>query len=151
MTDGIEYSERQQTMTSTDSTSSEEMPLHEKLAKHLETCSECQTTLAKRPTGFGSTSELCSDYQSILLDWANREGWVNNIVDHDEFGNKASETVHENYPTQWRLYFMRPMIHARRSRTASLSNRNALPSFARLSYWYLNSDSLSVRSVITGY
>jgi hypothetical protein len=91
-------------MTDTDSTSSENPPLHELLKKHLENCSKCQHSLLSRktPIGFGSMSQLCSDYQSILSDWADTEGSVNNIVDHDEFGNTASHNYHEHYPDMWR-------------------------------------------------
>jgi hypothetical protein len=102
MMDGFALSERQLAMTDIASTFSEDQPLHERLARHLENCSKCQASLIKRPMGFGTVTDLCSDYQAIIAEWANREGEVNNIVDHDEFGNKASGKVHENYPTQWR-------------------------------------------------
>jgi hypothetical protein len=48
------------------------------------------------------SSNLCSDYRAIIQEWADREGEVNNIVDHDEYGNQASKIVHERYPEQWR-------------------------------------------------
>lgn len=90
-------------MSDTDSTASDYPSLGERLARHLENCSECQSTLTKRPKGFGTTTELCSSYQAIIAEWANQEGWVNNIVAHDEYGNEASTTVHETYPEAWKL------------------------------------------------
>jgi hypothetical protein len=80
----------------------DERPLHEQLASHLETCSECQQTLIQRPAGMGTVTQLCSSYQDIITVWAEKEGRVNNIVAHDEYGNQASTTVHERYPDQWR-------------------------------------------------
>jgi len=38
----------------------------------------------------------------ILVQWSNKEGEVNNIVDHDEYGNKASDHLHDHYPDTWR-------------------------------------------------
>lgn len=83
---------------------SDERPLHEQLADHLENCSECQASLQARtkPMGFGMKTTLCSRYQDIVAVWAEMEGRKNNIVAHDEYGNQASTTIHERYPDQWR-------------------------------------------------
>jgi len=89
-------------VSDTDSTFSDSQSLGVSLARHLETCSECIETFLHHPTGFGSVTQLCSEYQSIIAEWANREGEINNVVDHDEFGNQASTAIHERYPDQWR-------------------------------------------------
>ena len=52
--------------------------------------------------GFGSVSQLCSNYQAILAGYAEHEGKVNNIVAHDENGHPASKTYYEHYPEVWR-------------------------------------------------
>lgn len=90
-------------MSDTNSTDSEDKSLHEQLSEHLENCSQCQTAVqSMKPIGLGQHSPLCSEYQFIIAIWADKEGSVNNIVAHDEFGNEASKTVHERYPEQWR-------------------------------------------------
>lgn len=100
---GFESSETQPSVNDSDSTSTEKPSLHVRLSKHLETCSQCQSVIqSKSPTGFGMTGQLCSEYQDIIQEWANEEGAINNIVDHDEYGNQASKTVRERYPDQWR-------------------------------------------------
>lgn len=78
--------------------------LHERLTEHLETCSECQKGIQEKitPNGFGMRTQLCSRYQDIIAVWAEQEGRANNIVDHDEYGNPASQTIHERYPDSWR-------------------------------------------------
>jgi len=48
-------------------------------------------------------SQLCSEYQEILAQWAENEGRINNIVAHDEYGTPASTQYHEHYPDVWRL------------------------------------------------
>jgi hypothetical protein len=91
-------------MNDSDSTSTENLPLHEQVQNHLQTCSKCQSVLEarKRVQGLGQRIRLCSEYIAILQNYANNEGRVNNIVDHDEYGNQASTAVHETYPDQWR-------------------------------------------------
>ena len=99
--DGSQSSEKPTTTNDSLSMFSDERPLHERLREHLETCSECET-VTQRPTGFGQASRLCSEYQDIIAVWSEQEGRANNIVDHDEFGNKASTAIHDWYPDVWR-------------------------------------------------
>jgi hypothetical protein len=80
----------------------DERSLHVQLKEHLESCSQCQSNLTSKPIGMGSVTQLCSNYQDIIAVWAEKEGRVNNIVAHDEYGNQASTSVHERYPEQWR-------------------------------------------------
>lgn len=91
-------------MTDTDSTSSGDRPLSELLSEHLRTCSDCQPVIESktRPYGFGMVSRLCFKYQDIIATWSDKEGEINNIVAHDEFGNQASANTHERYPDSWR-------------------------------------------------
>lgn len=99
---GQESSDQQPPANDSDSTSTESLSLHDLLAAHLQACSECQTAMeAKRPMGLGTKLPYCSEYKGIIQAWADREGAVNNIVAHDEFGNPASKNVHERYPAQW--------------------------------------------------
>jgi hypothetical protein len=98
MTDGFAFSERQMTVNDSSSMFSDKRSLHERLSEHLETCSECQaaTQSKTKPKGLGQRMQLCSRYQDIIAVWAEQEGRVNNIVDHDEYGNRGSDTYYEN-------------------------------------------------------
>lgn len=102
--DGSESSETPPNSIPSDSMFSDTRPLGDQLNEHLENCSECakRTEGKTRPAGFGMTSPFCSTYQDIIAVWAEKEGQINNIVDHDEFGNRASQEIHERYPDQWR-------------------------------------------------
>lgn len=84
------------------STSSDNVPLHESIMAHLQTCSQCRKTSRALPNGLGMKSQFCSEYLDIFRQWAKEEGEVNNIVAHDEYGNQASTISHERYPHQWR-------------------------------------------------
>jgi len=103
---GSQSEEKQTSTNDTTSTSMENQPLHERLTAHLQDCLECQTIVQQnktQPIGLGMTSKLCSAYQDIILKWAENEGKVNNIVDHDEYGNQASTKVYDTYPEAWRM------------------------------------------------
>lgn len=82
---------------------SDKRSLHEQLSDHLQNCSRCQSEIqGHKPLGMGQRTALCSEYQDIIAVWAEKEGRVNNIVAHDEFGNAAAEKVYESWPEQWR-------------------------------------------------
>lgn len=61
------------------------------LSLHLTLCSRCQPDA--RPAGLGQRSALCDDYWSLVQKWADREGEVNNVVAHDEYGNTAPRNL----------------------------------------------------------
>ena len=83
-------------MSNSDSISSDDTPsLHERVSKHLQTCSVCQANLQSKPKGLGQTSQLCSDYLAILAEWSDNEGKINNIVNHDEYGNEGDPEYYE--------------------------------------------------------
>lgn len=89
-------SENQPSTNDTDFTSSEYPPLSDVLEKHLTGCQQCQESLSKRPiANLGGGTVLCSEWFAILRDWAQREGEVNNVVAHDEFGNFAHKSKGE--------------------------------------------------------
>jgi hypothetical protein len=69
--------------------SQEIMPptLGELLADHLAHCSSCVPD--QRPVGLGGESLLCGVYWDLVQEWSDREGNLNNIVAHDEYGNDA--------------------------------------------------------------
>lgn len=46
--------------------------------------------------GLGQVTGLCSEYWSIIQDFADREGEVNNIVAMDEYGNPAPRQADPN-------------------------------------------------------
>ena len=62
-------------------------PLAEVLAEHLTHCSSCQPD--QRPVGLGGESHLCGVYWDLVQEWSDREGQLNNVVAHDEYGNNA--------------------------------------------------------------
>lgn len=77
-------------MTDSDGTNLEYPPLSAVLAKHYETCSQCQASEKKKPVAIAGTPVLCSKWFAILRAYADHEGEVNNIVGHDEYGNSAA-------------------------------------------------------------
>lgn len=85
-------SDNQQSSSDTDFTSSEYPPLSDVLHDHLTGCEQCQNSLKGKPVPnlnpTGSVT-VCSEWFQILRDYAEREGRVNNIVRHDEYGNYA--------------------------------------------------------------
>lgn len=94
---GTESSDQPTLTNDSDSTSTDGPPLHERLVTHLANCSECQATVkSKTPLGIGTLSRLCSEYRSIISEWADSEGAVNNIVAHDEYGNRAGNMDYWN-------------------------------------------------------
>jgi hypothetical protein len=102
-TNGTESSVSPTLTNDSDSTSTENPPLHDRLTDHLANCSECQATIkSKTPLGIGTISKHCSEYQRIISEWAEHEGAVNNIVAHDEYGNQASgKDYWERRPDGW--------------------------------------------------
>lgn len=88
-------------MSDTNSTSDDSRSLHEMLSEHLAACEKCQS-VPKTPLALGQRDRHCFNYLAIIRQWADREGRVNNIVSHDEYGNEASTEIHERYPDQWR-------------------------------------------------
>lgn len=54
---------------------------------HFSSCKECNPN--SRPVSLGQESGLCADYWTMVQDWAQNEGHLNNVVAHDEFGNDA--------------------------------------------------------------
>lgn len=83
-------------MSSADSTSPEDILfLHEQLSEHLLSCLRCQANSKSKPVGLGQISQYCSEYQSIIRQWSDKEGQVNNIVNHDEYGNHGSRDFYE--------------------------------------------------------
>lgn len=73
--------------TSQPEPSQSEPSLSELISAHLAKCSHCQESA--KPVGLGQVTGLCSEYWSIIQDFADREGEVNNIVAMDEYGNPA--------------------------------------------------------------
>jgi hypothetical protein len=70
------------------------------LSLHLTLCSNCQPD--QRPVGLGGKSRLCSGYWELVQKWADREGQLNNVVAHDEYGNQADTQLGKSPP--WNLY-----------------------------------------------
>ena len=94
---GTESSELPTRMSDSASTSTDGPSLHEKLSTHLANCSECQATIkSTTPLGIGTLSKLCSEYRRIISEWADTEGMVNNVVAHDEYGNRAGTANYWN-------------------------------------------------------
>lgn len=89
-------------MSDSNSSSQDSPSLHEMLSEHLATCKNCQDAVGQKPMGLGQPSKFCFKYLAIIHEWADNEGRVNNIVNHDEYGNEGTKTVHERYPEQWR-------------------------------------------------
>lgn len=70
------------------------------LSLHLTLCSSCKPDA--RPAGLGQRSALCDGYWQLVQRWADREGKVNNVVAHDEYGNQADTQLGKSPP--WNLY-----------------------------------------------
>jgi hypothetical protein len=94
----------QQSPNDTTSTSTENPPLSEQVQNHLTGCKYCQQSLTMGPAGLGQSNQLCSEYWAIIRAWSAREGEVNNIVAHDEYGNQAPTRLDETRDGErWRL------------------------------------------------
>lgn len=79
-------------MRESDGTNTERLPLSDVLASHLTGCEQCQGTLKRKPVanlaGAG-VDQHCEVYWTLILEHAEWEGRVNNVVAHDEYGNEA--------------------------------------------------------------
>jgi hypothetical protein len=70
-------------------------PLGDVLADHLTGCEKCQVLMEGPPFPNLMTKtstiiyDVCSERMRLIREWAVNEGRVNNIVAHDEYGNKA--------------------------------------------------------------
>ncbi len=69
-------------------------PLNDVLQEHLTGCRQCQEATQGKPIGnlAGQTCRLCSEWFRIIREWADKEGEVNNVVAHDEYGNPAGRS-----------------------------------------------------------
>jgi hypothetical protein len=77
-------------MNDANSTSGVSHSLNDAVQEHVNSCSQCSKLIKSlRPIGLGATSPLCSEYWRIIREWSDTEGYVNNIVAHDEYGNEA--------------------------------------------------------------
>lgn len=85
-------------MSDSPSMNSEWPPLNDAVRAHLEECSKCQEALQTKPVGLGQQTMFCSDYWRIFALYAEREGQINNIVGHDEFGNQAPRAADPDRP-----------------------------------------------------
>lgn len=85
-------------MSDSDTSSSEYPPLNDVVQEHLNGCPICQRAVKERPNGLGQENRYCSDYWQIFADYGNREGEVNNIVGHDEYGNYAPRSANPDRP-----------------------------------------------------
>lgn len=61
--------------------------LSDRITDHIAHCSECHPS--DRPVALGQESGLCEGYWDMVEAWARDEGYVNNIVARDEYGNEA--------------------------------------------------------------
>ncbi len=67
--------------------------LNDVLEKHLNGCPICLDNLGRKPVpNMGGSQTVCSERLSIIQQWADTEGRVNNIVARDEYGNEAPTT-----------------------------------------------------------
>ena len=84
-------------MSDSSTTNSEWPPLNDVIQAHLEGCSECQKAAAQ-PNGLGQKTTYCSNYWRIFQLYAEREGELNNVVAHDEYGNQAPRAANPERP-----------------------------------------------------
>lgn len=78
-------------MTESDSTNTEYPPLNDVVVAHVKECPICQINLTKSPIANVNPGRVvCSDLLQIFQIYADYEGRVNNVVDHDENGTQAS-------------------------------------------------------------
>jgi hypothetical protein len=76
-------------MTSSDFMSPEYPQLNDELSEHLDGCETCQAGVKAKPVAIAAKPQLCSKWFAIIQKWADKEGAINNIVAHDEYGNEA--------------------------------------------------------------
>lgn len=78
-------------MSESGSSSTEYPPLNDVLASHLTGCAQCQESLKRKPVGNleGHNDTHCAEWWQVIEEWSRREGYVNNVVAHDEHGNQA--------------------------------------------------------------
>lgn len=88
------YYGRHRSVSDSDFTGAEYPPLSDVLEKHLASCDTCKRSLDKKPQGNlqGTNPQLCSEWYALIVDYAQREGEVNNIVAHDEYGHDAPKS-----------------------------------------------------------
>lgn len=72
----------------------EPLPLSDVVTKHVAQCETCQTNMQKKPVPnilppVAQDKITCSELLWIFQWYADYEGRVNNIVNHDEYGNYA--------------------------------------------------------------
>jgi hypothetical protein len=84
-----------------DFTGKEFPPLGDVLERHLRDCPRCQLSLAAKPVPnvlepHMTRTKLCGEWFAIIMDYAQYEGAVNNVVAHTETGTEA---YHQ--PTLW--------------------------------------------------
>lgn len=61
------------------------------ISDHLDNCSDCHPPF--KPVALGQRSGFCAAYWQMVQAWADDEGAANNIVAHDEFGNRAPRST----------------------------------------------------------
>lgn len=61
------------------------------ITEHLNNCSKCNPPF--KPIKLGEKAGFCSDYWDMIAEWSDREGQVNNVVAHDEYGNQAPRNL----------------------------------------------------------
>lgn len=77
-------------MSESDGTTTEYPPLSDVVTAHQNGCETCQQNRERKPIpNLGGSPTLCSELIGIFQQYAQREGEVNNIVAHDEYGNAA--------------------------------------------------------------
>lgn len=66
-----------------------ELTIADQITGHLLTCMRCAEASRTGPVGLGQKSAHCDAYWQLVLAQAEEEGFINNIVAHDEHGNEA--------------------------------------------------------------